>query len=194
MADLLNMDPMAEAWLLPTQMLIAINSNDQSRAAQALEEGLDCDHRFNCGSKFQPALSLCIERGRTEIVQLLISRGCSVSQPDSGGSSPLHSAAYSQRVGVTRLLLRHGASPNTRDAFTRTPLHVAAENGSLEIVRLLVQAALQLAAAGGHADLVRLLLVHGAAPGAADVLGHAERTIERLPLPPRIKGYLLFAE
>ncbi|XP_043230829.1 ankyrin-3-like [Amphibalanus amphitrite] len=161
--------------LAPVHLLHAITSNDQLRAAQALESGLDCDHRFNYGAAIRPAVNICAEKGHTDIMKLLIARGCSVNQLDSTGHSPLHSAALLGHTAAVRLLLKHRAAPNTRNAHRQTPLHAAADGNRLDITRLLLDAGadpnvsdasgrtpLMNACARANHDLALLLVRRGA--------------------------------
>ena len=55
------------ALLAPMHLLHAITSNDRLRAAQALEAGLDCDHRFSYGAAIRPAVNICAEKGHVDI-------------------------------------------------------------------------------------------------------------------------------
>jgi len=164
------------AYTLPAEMLRAITSDNWQRARQALDAGLDCDHRYRCGSVTRSGASLCAERGRLQILELLVQRQASVEQADSDGTSPLHRAAAQGHIALVRLILQHGHHAHgARDAELRTPLHCAAEQGHSEAVELLLDAGAELDArdrAGftplmwachrGRLAVARLLLSRGA--------------------------------
>lgn len=116
---------------------------------------------------------------------------------NSGGDPDLHyrdrslihwAAQESDRESV-RLLLARGASPETQDEEGHFPLYQAAAEGSLEIVQLLVEAgafvnrvcgsgaALSIACAYEHLDVVRYLVGVGADPDLADRNGDTARSI-----------------
>ena len=91
------------------------------------------------------------------IIELLVSAGAAVDQPDRGGVTPLHRAVRARSPAAVAALLSAGASPRaaTRTAGS-TPLHLAvAPSGAsgtagagefqLEIVRMLLAAGATLA-------------------------------------------------
>ena len=91
------------------------------------------------------------------IIELLVSAGAAVDQPDRGGVTPLHRAVRARSPAAVAALLSAGANPRaaTRKAGS-TPLHLAvAPSGAsgtagagefqLEIVRMLLAAGATLA-------------------------------------------------
>jgi len=93
---------------------------------------------------------------------------------DVRGRSALHSAALSGAAEVASELLRLGVDPRAGDREGVLPIAVAAAAGQPVMCELLLKAApetvnlgdrrpLELAAASGAIDAVRLLLAHGAA-------------------------------
>jgi ankyrin repeat protein len=54
--------------------------------------------------------------------------------------TPLHLAAYWNRLDIVKLLLRKGMDPNAKGHFDRPALHYAAAMGNLDVVKLLVEA------------------------------------------------------
>ena len=49
-------------WNLQSQLLVAIQNDDETRAKQLLAAGVDCDARFHFGTVRRPAVCLCVER------------------------------------------------------------------------------------------------------------------------------------
>uniref|UniRef100_A0A8C5UGT5 Ankyrin repeat and SOCS box containing 12 n=1 Tax=Malurus cyaneus samueli TaxID=2593467 RepID=A0A8C5UGT5_9PASS len=74
-------------------------------------------------------------------------------------STPLRLAATWGCVRSLRVLLAHGAEVDSLDVKAQTPLFVAVSNGTATLQQLLAAAA---GARDGRADMVRLLLEHGA--------------------------------
>ncbi|MDP9917063.1 ankyrin repeat protein [Variovorax boronicumulans] len=139
----------------------------------------------------------------TWVIQALLAAG---ADPNAASSNPplIEHAHDPARV---RLLLAAGARPDVRDAQGASALAVAAEKGSLESVRQLLAVmssdavrgadadghnALDAAARGGDAGIVRLLLAQGLpaterAVRAAATQGHlqAARLLQRAMDPPQ---------
>ena len=53
--------------------------------------------------------------------------------------TPLHIAAFKDKLDVAELLLANGADPNVRDKFGMTPLHIAAMRGNVKMGKLLIE-------------------------------------------------------
>ncbi|TPX65093.1 hypothetical protein SpCBS45565_g05410 [Spizellomyces sp. 'palustris'] len=87
------------------------------------------------------------------------------------GMTPLHVSSGQGDIGVIRLLIQRGAYVNgprlskTRSADNLNDLYHQPEGSSLTIRG---QTALHFAAANGHLEVVRELLVHGACPTIRD--------------------------
>ena len=125
---------------------------DGVRIAQLLlEHNADVNTRRN---NRQTPLHIASYFGIVEMVRLLLDRGADPEADADGdmGSKPLHFVSHGKYrskedgVHVAQLLLERGADVNTRRNDHATPLHVASYFGNVEIVRL--------------------LLDHGADPGA----------------------------
>lgn len=54
-------------WNLQSQLLVAIQKDDVTRAKELLADGVDCDARFLFGSHRRPALCLCVERDSLDL-------------------------------------------------------------------------------------------------------------------------------
>jgi ankyrin repeat protein len=115
------------------------------------------------------------------VIELLVSAGATVDQPDRGGVTPLHRAVRARSPAAVAALLSAGADPHaaTRKAGS-TPLHLAvAPTGAggtagvgdlqLEIIRLLLAAGATLADVDGNgvavADRIRSQALRDALAG-----------------------------
>ncbi|KAJ9148904.1 Ankyrin [Pleurostoma richardsiae] len=117
-----------------------------------------------------------------------------LSSRDSFGRTPLWHAAAAGAVEIVNLLLDHRADPDTPDQVGRTPLHVACRMGYGEVVEELLRAgakvdavthdpgltACHFAALGDHADVLQILLQHGADADRCEGLGASKVTLAPL--------------
>uniref|UniRef100_A0A3B1K040 NF-kappa-B inhibitor alpha n=1 Tax=Astyanax mexicanus TaxID=7994 RepID=A0A3B1K040_ASTMX len=72
------------------------------------------------------ALHLAVQKGRCDIISMLLEAGADVNQRDQGsGRTPLHWAVESQNCAVVELLLRGRASVDQRSYAGHTPLYCA---------------------------------------------------------------------
>jgi len=90
-----------------------------------------------------------------DVLRTLLKYGADVNSRGLGGVTPLHAAAYSNRVEIGDYLLNAGAVINETALEGITPLHVAAETGSIEFIRLLSKRGcdLNLITKAGHTAL-----------------------------------------
>jgi ankyrin repeat protein len=151
--------------------------------ARVVHAGEDDDER-------RTPLHVAAERGRVEVVCLLLEHGANVGAEDDNGRTPLHDAAdyraidpnyltvehhISGKVDVVRVLLEHGAKVGAEDNEGRTPLHMAAKYGEIKVVRVLLEhgakvdakdkkgrTPFQMASAWREDGIRGLLLEHGA--------------------------------
>lgn len=133
--------------------------------------------------KKQTPLHLAAESGQLEICRLLMGLNANPDATDDKGQKPIHLAAQHNHADVIKLFLKQ--SPQLGTSFTKdgsTCAHLAAMQGSIAVLEELMKfdkqgvinarnrstdaTALQLAAEGGHAELVKTLLDAGA--GASD--------------------------
>jgi ankyrin repeat protein len=117
----------------------------------------------------------------TDIVRLLLVNNASVNMSTETGETALHVAVNRGNTEAVKLLLDHRANVNAKCPSTHggwegfTPFHVACGNGNLDIVGLLLahvadvnaksdkgDTPLSLARKNKHAEVVELLLKHGA--------------------------------
>eukprot|EP00887_Chlorella_sp_A99_P005549 scaffold1.g5549.t1 len=114
------------------------------------------------GSSGYTPLHYAAREGHADVAEFLLASGADINAATrSGGAAPLHRAAYTGRAGVVRLLLRHGADLSLQDADGQTAAHKAA--------------------AGGHQDVLAVLLA--AAPGLEHVRDSRGRTAADLLAP-----------
>ena len=102
--------------------------NGSSREIETLlsSKSVDCDQRISSNKK--PIISLAVETGNSEIVELLCRHHCNVRVSDNVGVTPLHTAVANGYVDIVRILLKYGADVNAANLYTHTtPLHLAAE-------------------------------------------------------------------
>lgn len=116
-----------------------------------------------------------------DMVRALLERGARADVISAFGSSALTEAVKLNDAGLVRMLLDAGADPDSPNQDKQTALMLASQLGSLEIAQMLVdkgadvraiesfrgQNALMWAAANKHADIVDLLLAHGAGADVA---------------------------
>ncbi len=141
------------------KIFAAVRNNDLKSVTRLLDKGYNPNTGYWDGDS---ALLMAVFLGRTEIVELLVSRGA-----DPFG--------------------QHHHDPMTTGIW-QTLLHVAAANGHGKIVDFLLEGdkydkalinridnnrntALHLAAAGGHVEIVKTLLAHGFDPSMTGANG-----------------------
>ncbi|HSG71560.1 MAG TPA: ankyrin repeat domain-containing protein [Planctomycetaceae bacterium] len=106
--------------------------------------------------------------GNAQIVNELLTWGASADAPDENGITPLMVASYKGNDAVVSVLLQFGADPNRRSFPNETSVNIYVP-GNRATPKLVwpagQQTPLTLAAMGGQADVVRVLLEHNADPG-----------------------------
>lgn len=180
----------------------AIRRNDTS-AARRLMTTATINERDNFGNtplvaaltpsaSLEPAGVLSPKKARAQIqaekaarqaiVEALLAKGASVTEPGSGGTRPLTQLAawgYSPTVDrrLSEKLLRLGADVNARDEFGTTALMLAARRGKNVLVKVLLskgadpglkncrgESAASLAQFGGYPTLAQALSASCATP------------------------------
>ncbi|KAL0267531.1 UNVERIFIED_CONTAM: hypothetical protein PYX00_009777 [Menopon gallinae] len=127
----------------------------------------------------QTPLHLAAAAGQLEVCRLLLELGASIDATDDLGQKPIHVAAQNNYSVVVQLFLQQHPSlvmASTKDG--NTCAHIAAIQGSVKVIeelmkfdrqgvisarnRLTEATPLQLAAEGGHAEVVKALVRAGA--------------------------------
>lgn len=153
--------------MLIRNIFMAAARGDAETVRFLLDSGSDVNDKSETGLT---ALAIAVSMGRTEVVELLISRGASIAGAFHG--RPAEAMACDPEI---RAILRAAAGKD---------LHDVAKRGDTESVRVLLdqdpnvdrrdedeRTALMLATEGGHADVVDLLLQRGADADARDKYG-----------------------
>ncbi|XP_037903075.1 serine/threonine-protein phosphatase 6 regulatory ankyrin repeat subunit A isoform X2 [Hermetia illucens] len=129
--------------------------------------------------KKQTPLHLAAASGQMEVCQLLLELGANIDATDDLGQKPIHVAAQNNYSEVAKLFLQqHPSLVNATSKDGNTCAHIAAMQGSVKVIEELMKfdrtgvisarnkltdaTPLQLAAEGGHADVVKALVRAGA--------------------------------
>lgn len=172
---------MKKPWILCNNFLAAIEVKDIETVTHIVDSGFDVDTLLIDGKS---AVSICIEKGATEIVQLLIKRGCSLSLKSPRGEYPLHLAVRRYDANLVQILLSNRADVTSIDSLGRTALHLACELNSLDAAKVLIdktpklhlniadtdgRTPLMYACKYGDKDLVEYLLQKGCTVNVTDM-------------------------
>ncbi len=162
--------------------------NDHAQAQILLAAGADLNL-----PEMANALRWAAVGGHANVVMLLLENGAPMDAPDAHGKTALMQAALYGRIAVMRLLLEHGAAPNAAGHNGATALiaslHSSTRRNREAVELLLAYGAqanvrsrsgwtpLMLTCLWGEAEVVDLLLQHGADPNAftdAEIMAREE--------------------
>lgn len=123
----------------PAKLQDAILDDDVKKCKRLIQE----NPQLLTGCDYIMPLHLSALLSTPELMKTFIELGADVNARDSGGSTPLHSAAHSGVIEKVEILLAHGADVNakTKEFFPgdsiKTPLTSAVESGNPKVVELL---------------------------------------------------------
>ena len=113
------------------------------------------------------------EKGKFEIIRLMVKRIKDLNPQDIYGHTPYHIAALHGHVEVCRVLMEYLTDKNTTDNSGKTPFCIAASYGHLEVCRLFMETCvdknhvdddlripLHMAAWNGHVEIVGLFMAN----------------------------------
>lgn len=155
-----------------TPLMSSVQENHIALAKLLLTKGVDVN--ASCAS-FN-ALYSAADKGRTELVELLIEHGASVNEKTQEGWTALAAAAQFGFSSIVDALLKAGADVNAVSNCGWSSLMLASQNGHLSIVERLIEhgaginirsntskfTALFSAIKNGHYSICELLLEKGA--------------------------------
>jgi ankyrin repeat protein len=169
-----------ELFNLDSALLAAVDVAD-SRMCEAL---LVSGARVFLGDKDLPRptpLHVAAQRGKMEVVDLLLKWSAPVNFMDSRGQTPLHHAAKSGRLDIVKMLIARSASVEATDKHGWTALFSACAFGQADAAKLLWSSGssifhrdndgrsmLHSAAKYGHEEVVKMLLSAGISAECAD--------------------------
>lgn len=149
-----------------TPLFFALKSGDAQAPVVVLAAGGDPDY---VGPDGTSVVQLAMYQQQYAFAARMIERGVNLAAYDRQGNQLLHAAVRANQPGLVKLLLAKGADPNALTGPPRVKWRFERnfKSGDYEEPR---KSALLIAAEQGSADLMKLLVAAGAAPGfrAAD--------------------------
>eukprot|EP00752_Nemacystus_decipiens_P007980 g7129.t1 len=191
--DMLMAGAHADEYLYENPLHLAVSSGSESVVEALILAGANpniVDHDGNT------PLICAADLGRTSMVKMLLAAGADTSQRAHDGRNALHTAARSGEVEIVSELLNEGVDMNVCDETRATPLLSAVKAAESSAAKPLLPAkalkaaeallvagadirkrdlsgrsALDWAATNANADMLKLLLRHGAEANDCDLLG-----------------------
>lgn len=158
--------------LFPGDLVSAVKTGTLNEIKTMISEHpQELNKRDGDGKKL---IHYAVERGDTEIVNLLLTAGLDIESQDWNREVPIHYAAKNNDLKMYEFLLSKGANKNTRDYNEKSALHKAAENGQFEMIKHLIDSGVELyskadngmtifhfAAQSGNVNLIKYLISLG---------------------------------
>ena len=150
------------------ELSLACGRDNINKVKRIISSGM-ADVNFGWGSCGMTPLIFASRYNHKDVVQILLDNGADPDKAVENGWTPLHLAADRGHRDVVEVLLNGGVEPNQTNNERVTPLHVAAGKGHKSVVQLLLargadvnatvrgKTSLDLAAQGGHTDVVHIL-------------------------------------
>lgn len=139
---------------------VAMEHNDTYLASLLLQFRVGADSWLRIGRELPSRpLHYAAERGRIDMVSLLLSRHASIEAKDRFEWRALHVACYRGHMEIVKMLIQEGANIHT---MTRNWYSDESRPSMMYRWTRWKGRPLHVAAMGGHADVVKLLLEHGA--------------------------------
>ena len=111
------------------------NRMDLDESVRLIIAGADIDVKSENG---WTTLIAAAQRGRTEVIGLLVDKGANINAQDNDGWSALIWATEVGRNEAVRVLIDKGADIEIKDKFGWTPLMFAVSKGRTEMVKFLI--------------------------------------------------------
>lgn len=118
-----------------TPLQLACYFGQEPTALWLLEHGADVSAVAQNPQQIQPLHAGAAGKGSLNLMRVLLEHGADPNARQSGGFTPLHTAADRGDVEMARLLLEHGADLAVEDDEGRTPPDLAREKGKETFVR-----------------------------------------------------------
>lgn len=162
-----------------TPLIEAVQGSHEKIVRRLIEAGADVNETYKCGEKLFPVIFTAADVGNETIIEDFLDAGATVDPTDDYRGEPFLIALYDGRVWTVKKYVQPGVDHYL--VAKRTALFIASHLGHLDTVKVLVKRlstedtsvrvecmnrALPAAAVGGHGDVVKYLLEHGAAVDA----------------------------
>lgn len=118
-------------------MLDACNNGNLFKVMEYIAQGVDVNMSVGNPDEKRSLLCQVVITGKatTYTLELLIQNGAQVYAGDAKGWTPLHYAAYYDRVTYARMLRMRGASENAEDKQQKTPVNIAEEQANSQTLK-----------------------------------------------------------